>query len=69
MDEYLFQEYLNRCGKIVKETTTCFEAFVFEDSADNIVKDEREVVDDKLEDLFSDFDERPEGCLGGIRLM
>lgn len=70
MDEYLFQEALHGCTKIVEETTTCFEAFVFEDPTRNIVRDERVVLVDELEALFIDFDERPEGnCAGGIRLM
>jgi hypothetical protein len=69
MDEYLFQEYLDGCTKVVGETTTFFEAFVFEDEMDNILRDEREVSEDELEALFSDFRERPKGCLGGIRLM
>ena len=69
MDEYLFQEYLDGCTKIVHETTTCFEALVFEDPGRSIVRDEREVADGELEDVFGTFDERPDGFLGGVCLM
>jgi hypothetical protein len=68
MDEYLFQEALNGSMNIVEETTTYFEAFVFEDPARDFVKKESVVAMDKLEALLGS-DDSPEDCVGGIRLM
>jgi hypothetical protein len=69
MDEYLFQEYLDGCTKTVRETTTYFETFVFEDSAENAAGDEKKVSDDQIEEVLSGLNERPDGCLGGIQLL
>ena len=70
MNDYLFHEYLSGCSKFVRETTSYFEAFIFEDPADNVVKDEREVDDRQIEELLSGFnDARAEGCVGEVKLV
>jgi hypothetical protein len=69
MDEYLFLGNLNNHTKIAKEVTTYFEAFVFDDPADNIVREERGVEESDLEGLLSGIEDRPQGCVGGVRLM
>ena len=52
----------------MRETTSYFEAFIFEDST-NSVKDEREVDDRQIEELLSGLnDVRAEGCVGGVQL-
>ncbi|KAF7937182.1 uncharacterized protein EAE98_001496 [Botrytis deweyae] len=72
MDKFLFDQHLQDCT-IVEEKTTCFETFLYADPEYRTTVTEETILEVDVFDDFLDqkgrFENKNQGCIGGIRLI
>ncbi|CCD49526.1 predicted protein [Botrytis cinerea T4] len=72
MDKFLFDQHLRDCT-IVQENTTCFETFLYADPEYRTTVTEETLLEaEEFDDFLNQkgrFENRNQGCIGGIRLM